>query len=247
MKTCTKYIITVVLAFLLPFGMTEGKGFSSSRSGGSSSSSRSSFSSGSRSTPSVSKPSFSSGSSTKPSTSVSKPSTGFSNSNSKTSTSSSAPRQKSSFDYAQQRQSLTPPKPKEQYVSDFKKNNAAKYPTTFTTPPASRPNYIPPTTTYGGQQRPIEYNTQTQSYGFFDGLGKFMIYDAITNMATNSFQKEHTVYVQQAAALDQKVAQAQKVEAEEGHGVGFYILIIFLTILAFVAIGAMVSINKNKL
>lgn len=184
---------------------TRSGGFSSSRSGGFSSSS---------SKPSASKPSsgFSS-SSSKPS--AVKPSTGFSssssNSNSKTTVTPSAP--KNAFEIAQQRKALTPPPPKDQYVSDFKKNNAAKYPTTFNTPPPTRPNYIPPVTNFGGKEREIQYNPQTRSYGFFDDLGKFMVYDAITDIALGAFQKEQKVYVQTSEELKKAEEKAKADEA----------------------------------
>lgn len=217
----TKHLINLLaVAFLalLPCTDLTAKGFSSS--GRSSSFSRST-----------------------PSPSVSKPSTGFS-SNSKTSATvpSKAAPTKNAFDKSQAARSIAPPKPKNEYIADFKKNNASKYPTTFSTPPASRPAYIPPTTTYNGQSRPIEYNQQAGGYGFMNGLGQFMIYDAITDIATGAFQKDQTVYVQaqqQAATVNQN---AQIVpETDDGPGVGTFLLYAFGVIVVFTLIAVFAS------
>lgn len=182
-------------------------GFSSSRSSSVSSPSRSSFSSSKSSTPSVSKPSPSV---SKPSA-VSTPAKGsFSSSSSKVTTSKpvvSAP--KTAFDKSQAIRSITPPKPKEQYIADFKVKNAAKYPTTFSTQPAQRPTYIPPTTVYNGQSMPIQYNQQAGGYGFFDGLGKFIIYDAILDVAKGAFNKDQTEYTR-------KVEEIKNTPTEKG-------------------------------
>ena len=202
-------LLTVAMLLAFPFSDAFAKGFSSSRSGGSSSSR--SFSSGRSSTPSASKPSFSSGRSSTPSATPSKPS-GFSSGSTTPSTpskswfggSTKTATPKTSFDHAQQRAKMMPPpmKPKETYVNEFKAQNAAKYPNTFATPPAQRPSYIPPTTVHNNTNVPIQYNPATQSYGFFDGLGKFMVYDAITNMAMKSFDSDSQKHTQAVAAAN---------------------------------------------
>jgi hypothetical protein len=207
MKSALKYIAFALMAFL-PLSQLDAKGFSS----------RSSFSSSSsRSTPSVSKPSggFSSNSSK---SSAVKPST------------PAAP--KNAFDKSQAARYVAPPppiKPKNEYISDFRKNNASKYPTKFATPPATRPSYVPPTTTYQGQQREIVYNQSVGGYGFMDGLGQFMIYDAITDMASNAFKKDETVYVQQSKEYDAALKQQQIVTQQKDEG--WTGMEIFLTVL----------------
>lgn len=205
------------LALFLPIQMADAKGFSSSRSsGGSRSFSRSS-------------------SSSKPSSS------GFSSSSSKPKPSASIPstpsKAKTAFQVAESRKALIPPKPKPKtdYVNDFKKNNASKYPTTFATPPASRPTYIPPATNYGGRDRNIEYNPQTRSYGFFDDLGKFMIYDAITDIAMDSFKKDEKVYVQAVQEAKSAETEAKMLQKQEESGMGFG-MIVFITLLCIVGV-----------
>lgn len=202
MKKYITYIILGLSLILLPAIDTEAK-TSSFRSSGFSSRSSSS-----------SKPSSGFSSSRKPSA-VKPSSSGFSSSSSKPNSSGSvsSPKPKSAFEISQQRKAITPPPPKEAFVNDFKKNNAGKYPSTFNTKPSTRPTYIPPVTTYNNKQRQIEYNPQTRSYGFFDDLGKFMVYDAITDLALGAFHKEQTVYVQKTEELknaEEKAVQQEK-------------------------------------
>lgn len=200
---------------LLPAMDANGKGFSSSRS-----SSRSSSSSGFSSSRSSS--------SSKPS--VVKPfSSGFSSSSSKPNSSGSvsSPKPKSAFEISQQRQALTPPPPKDKFVSDFKQKNASKYPTTFATPPSTRPNYIPPSTNYNGRNRDVQYNPQTRSYGFFDDFGKFMVYDAITDLALNQFKTEEKVYIQTSEQLKKEETIA-KVNEEENHNTIIFVVWLFI-------------------
>jgi hypothetical protein len=224
MKSVLKYIAFALMAFL-PLSQLDAKG--SSGGGRSSFSSRSSSSSFSRSTPSpsVSKPS--SGFSSKPS--VSKPSSGFSSKPSAVKPSTStAP--KNAFDKSQAARYVAPPppiKPKNEYISDFKKNNASKYPTKFSSPPATRPSYIPQATPAG---QPIIYNQAAGGYGFMDGLGQFMIYDAITDIASNAFKDDEKVYVQQTKEYDAALKQQQQVVAQQADE-GWTGLEIFLTVL----------------
>jgi hypothetical protein len=119
-------------------------------------------------------------------------------------------------------------------VEDFKKQNAAKYPTTFDTPPATRPAYIPPTTNYNGQPRQIEYNPQTRSYGFFDDLGKFMIYDAITDIALDSFKKDTVAY-----------NNSQSSSSSGGSSIGFWGIVGGIAAVAIISGAAIYLINKS--
>ncbi len=159
---------------------------------------------------------------------------GFSSQPGAAKSSTSSPPKRTAFDVAEQRKALTPPKPKEEFVQDFKVKNAGKYPTTFSTPPATRPTYIPQTTVYGGQSRQIEYNQQAGGYGFLDGLGRFMIYDAITDMAFGEHEKEKTVYVEKSKELDQAHAAAVSVENEDNMGWTIFWIVLGGGILIFV-------------
>jgi len=261
MKNTLIAFILCFLTFFSSVGDSFAGGFSSSRSSGgfrsssSFSSSRSSSSgfSSSRSSGTSVKPSssgwgsskiFSSGNSTpKPSTPA--PSIGWgSSSSSKTKaptpsvSSSSTP--KTAFDKAKAINSIVPVKPKETFVSEFKKNNSSKYPTTFSSPPSSRPSYIPPVTTHAGKERKIEYNPQTRSYGFFDDLGKFMIYDAITDLAFDAFKKDEKRYVTEVQHVEKQANQQIKEQENENSFVeslfiGIVILGAIILIIGFIA------------
>lgn len=235
-----KFILSIILSVLMPFSAILAKGFSSSSSGFSSRSSSSGFSSGrSSSSSSSGKSSFSSSSSSSSSNGVKSPFSSSSSGKSSFSNSNSS-KPKTSFDYAQQRQSLTPPKPKNEYVNDFKAKNANKYPTTFDSKPTTRPSYIPPTTTYNGASRPIEYNPATRSYGFFDDLGKFMIYDAITDIALNNFKNDEKIYVQNVSELNKQEAVDLQQENEQS-GVATFFLWFFGIIIGIMIIGCILA------
>ena len=194
-----KNIITslVLVSFLTINTASEGKTSSSSssrssssRSSSSSSSSRSSSSgwgsSSSKATPSTpSKPSTSwgSGSSSSSSGSTAKPSTSWGNSSSGNSTKPKL----SSFAAAQSKEKLLP---KEQYVSKFKQENASKYPNKFDKEPTTRPVHIP--TTYNNHT--VVYNSGMGGYGYVDALGTFILYDALTDMATADYRSYHTYH-----------------------------------------------------
>lgn len=196
-------LLTLALLFVMPFSTDlnakGGSSFSSSRSSSSSgfSSSRSSGSGGFSSSRS-SGSGFSSSRSTTPSAPKS---SGFSSGSGSSTPSKSwfggsSSKPKNSFDHSSQRASLTPFKPKEQYVSEFKAQNANKYPTTFSTPPAQRPSYIPQTTVVNNIHYPITYNQSAGGYGFVNALGAFILYDAITDMAVHNYHRDEQAHIQ---------------------------------------------------
>ena len=213
MKKYITYLILGISMILLPVMDANGKGFSSSRSSSSRGFSSSRSSSSSSSKPSAVKPS----------------SSGFSSSSSKPNSSGSvsSPKPKSAFEISQQRKAITPPPPKDKFVSDFKQKNASKYPTTFNTQPATRPNYIPPSTNYNGRDREVQYNPQTRSYGFFDDFGKFMVYDAITDLALGQFKTQEKVYIQTTEQLKKEETIA-KVSEEENHNTIIFVVWLFI-------------------
>jgi hypothetical protein len=76
---------------------------------------------------------------------------------------------------------------RQQATSAFKKNKGAeisrKFPTKFDSKPATRPDYIPQSTSVGGKTYNITYNQQYGGYGYMDALGTFIIYDMLTDAA----------------------------------------------------------------
>lgn len=144
------------------------------RSGGfRSSSSRSSFS---RSTPSRSKSYSSSRSKSTPSKSWGKKST------SSGSRSTTASKKKATADQAAYKKAVankTAYKTKADATSAFKKNNASKYPSKYTTQPAARPSHIP--ATYNGQSM-MFHNGGYGTWSGGMGIGVFSPYNTMTDM-----------------------------------------------------------------
>jgi hypothetical protein len=111
-------------------------------------------------------------------------------------------------------------KSRETLVNEFKAQNAAKYTNTFKSEPASRPSYIPQSKQFDGVERPITYNVNTGNYGYWNALGTFMVYDALTDAAHNHATTVHHTY---------GPAQA----SSGGSAIGTV-----LTVILFLAIGA---------
>lgn len=85
---------------------------------------------------------------------------------------------------------------REKAIADFKAKNAAKYTTKFDREPTRRPDYIPQgRTERDGSYRPVYYDQQRGGYGYWDALGTFIIYDALTDAA----QKSNPVIINTAA------------------------------------------------
>lgn len=68
-------------------------------------------------------------------------------------------------------------------AADYKKKNAVKYGSTYTSKPATRPGHIPPTTKVGGSQTTIIYNQSHGGYGYMNAMGTWMMYDAMADVA----------------------------------------------------------------
>jgi hypothetical protein len=58
----------------------------------------------------------------------------------------------------------------------------------FSSEPASRPEYIPPTYRNGNTSYNIVYNRGYGGYGYYDALGTFILYDALTD------RSNHVIY-----------------------------------------------------
>ena len=56
-----------------------------------------------------------------------------------------------------------------------------KYPTSFSSQPSTRPDYIPQSTSVGGKTYNITYNQSHGGYGYMDALGTFILYDMMTD------------------------------------------------------------------
>lgn len=175
---------------------------------GSTSSSRSSFSSSSRSSGSswgskstTKSTSWGSKSTTK--SSSSKGSSWGSKSTSTKSTSALTPaQQKARTEYAKAKASGKAFTSREAAVKDFKAKNADKYPSTFAKKPETRPDYIPEKTTVGGNTYNVTYNQDRGGYGYMNSLGTWVMFDALADAATMSMLMDRqNYYIGSAPAL----------------------------------------------
>ena len=78
-------------------------------------------------------------------------------------------------------------KSRESALNDFREKNKQKYTSKYATKPATRPEHIPQTTTAGGTTYNISYNQNHGGYGYYNALGAFIIYDAMTDVAQASY------------------------------------------------------------
>lgn len=102
------------------------------------------------------------------------------------------PAQQKSFETAKKNGTVF--KSKTAAQSAFKKNNAAKYPSTYKTKPATRPSHIPQTTMVGGKSVNVIYNVDRGCYGY--GMGSaFSPYNSFADLAMLSILMRQNHYV----------------------------------------------------
>ena len=151
------------------FGSSSSKSWGSSSSSSSSPSRSSSSSCGSSSTPK------STSSSVDPIPKSTSSSLGYSSTpNNKSYGSSSNDRALAS------KSAMSPKSQRTDIVSNFKTQNATKYTTTFVSEPTIRPTYVPQVYYVGGMNRTVYYDYNHGGYGYWNAVGTFMLYDALT-------------------------------------------------------------------
>lgn len=126
-------------------------------------------------------------------------------------------------------------------MNDFKAKNGSRYQNNFKTEPAVRPNYIPGRTNVNGQDRDVIF-VQGRGYGYYDSLGTFMMYDAMSDMMMMNMLMSHSNYhypnmpvyqAVQTTGTVMMVAPAKKGMSTFGKimltmlGVGIVIVVIF--------------------
>ena len=121
--------------------------------------------------------------------------------------------------------SAAPAKSKAQFISEFKKNNEAKYKTSFPEKPATRPSYIPTSTSVNGTNINVDWNPGTRSYGYYNGL-VFVNYDPFPYIAETAYYSQQPV---------------TRTVVHTSSSLGSAIMTAFLIILAAVAIVLAVS------
>jgi len=106
---------------------------------------------------------------------------------------------------------------RDEAVKSFQAKNADKFSSKFTTEPSTRPAYIPPSTTVGGQNYTVVYSPGFGGYGYYMN-GQWMMYDVMRDVAMTSALMHQNQYYYGAPPAS--------------HGVLFYILMVLLLFLA---------------
>ncbi len=86
---------------------------------------------------------------------------------------------------------------KTEALSDFKKKNSDKFVNKFDKEPPARPNYIPPSTSVGGNSYTVVYNPGYHGYGYYNSLGAWVMYDAMSDaimLSALASQNQTVVY-----------------------------------------------------
>lgn len=218
------------------YGRSSGTSSSSSSSFRSSSSSSSGFrSSSSSSSPSKSwgsssssssTPSKSWGSSSKSTTSSTPSKSSFWGGSSKTTTPTYTKTNGTKVDdasYKKAVQSGTVYKSKDDAIKAFKDKNQTKYTNNFDSEPASRPSYIPASTSVGGTSYNVSYNPQYHGYGYYGPSGAWMAYDTLRDVAMLSMLMDHDNYIVTSPG-------ASVVTHHSGIGVFGWFVIIFIVL-----------------
>ena len=119
----------------------------------------------------------------------------------------------------------------------FKKNYGSQYGSKYGTEPKTRPTHIPQSTTVDGKTVNINYNPQYGGYGYTNGLGTFILYDALSDAAMMSMLMSNHNYVTHAPVVTGTTTHTV-VHISNGFftflSVVFWILLVFIIIIIIV-------------
>lgn len=239
----------IVLITVLAVGMTGifNIDTADARRGGGFSSSRSSFSSSSRSrsTPSRSSSWGSSNRSTKPSTSTwgssnrsssSSSKSGLSTSGSRTSTKKPVRSAADTALYNKAKTSGTAYTSKASATQAFKTKHASQYKSKYDTKPATRPDHIPQSTTVGGKSYNVTYNQQYGGYGYMGPSGSWIMYDMMTDaIMMDTMMRRQNYYYDRPGAVTY---------VSTGGG-GRWLMWFGLIVVGIICIGAFLAAKDN--
>ncbi|MDZ7640218.1 MAG: hypothetical protein U5J83_18520 [Bryobacterales bacterium] len=102
----------------------------------------------------------------------------------------------------------------------FERDNANRFPSTFSREPATRPGYIPSTTTVDGRNYDVGYNPRYGGYGYMQN-GSWVGYNALRDVAILSLlmRQNNYVYPQSGrTASDGDAASGEDAEDRSGGG-----------------------------
>lgn len=78
-------------------------------------------------------------------------------------------------------------KSRDEAISAYKTQNASRLTTSFKDEPKIRPAYVPQKTYVGGRETVIVFDRSHGGYGYYDAMGRWMLYDAIHDAANAAY------------------------------------------------------------
>ena len=123
----------------------------------------------------------------------------------------------------------------------FERDNASKFPSTFSREPSTRPSYIPPTTTVDGRNYDVSFNPRYGGYGYMQN-GSWVAYSALRDITMLSLlmRQGSYVYPQGGANANADGAYVGDARTRSGFGMGTGILVLLLIV------GAWAMIPKRR-
>ncbi len=110
------------------------------------------------------------------------------------------------------------PKGRKAATEKFRKNNASKYNSKYDRKPTQRPSHIPSSTSSGGVTYNVTYNQGYGGYGYMGSGGRWMMYDAMADVAMMSMLMRNNGYM----------FGTRPVYVSSGVGAGTVVLTIFI-------------------
>jgi hypothetical protein len=115
----------------------------------------------------------------------------------------------------------------------FKQKHYAKYPAKYASKPATRPAHVPQSTSVGGVNYNVSYNAGYGGYGYMGAGGRWMMYDAMTDVIMLNMLMSRNHYIVDT------VAPAPVVRVRRAN-TGRTIFIVLGSIVAVIVIGSIV-------
>jgi hypothetical protein len=90
--------------------------------------------------------------------------------------------------------------------ADFQKKYAKQYSSSFSSEPKTRPSYIPSSYSSNGRNYTVVYDRGHGGYGYYDALGTWMLYDAMSDaIMMNSLMSNRGYYYGQPVANQDEI------------------------------------------
>jgi len=105
-------------------------------------------------------------------------------------------------------------KDKKSATEAFKKQNAGKYQSKYTTKPATRPTHIPQTYSAGGRSYNVTFNSTHGGYGYMGPLGTWIMYDMYADEMMRQRMMRQSGYVIESNYYDTRTVRQPVVVVE---------------------------------